>query len=172
MQQFFNAQLDWENIYLSTPNITNNSYLLQTNFKQTHNILSTNEKLFVWKLLERPHCICGIVDTNIHYLIQCKLIKPFWDKIFVFMKATLDVSFPISESEIFFGLLNPLDDTVLNSINYILLIAKTFIWKEKRLGKPCTMHDFLIYLREQLLIETSSKLFKTKQFHIQLLEQI
>ena len=67
---------------------------------------------------------------------------------------------------------NSLDDVVLNSINYILLIARTFIWTEKRLGKPCAMHDFLIYWREQLLIETSSKLFKIKQFHIQLLEQI
>ena len=152
--------------------LTNNAYILQVHFKYTHNILATKEKLFTWKISDSPHCICGVVDTNIHHLIQCKLVQPFWEKIFKYIKDILGISFPISETEAFFGIINDSNDPIIDSINYIFLLAKTFIWKEKRLGKPCTLHEFSIYLHEQLLIEMSSKLFKQKPFYVQLFEQI
>ena len=151
--------------------VTNNAYLLQTQFRLNHNILPTNERLFVWKKMESPHCICGVVDTNIHYTVNCKLLQPFWQKIGSFIKSTLDVEFPLSESELFFGVSNPLEDITLNSINFIILCAKAFIWNEKRWGKPCYLYDFLPYLREQLLIESSTKMFKTKIFVTDLLSK-
>ena len=81
VQNWFNQELDWDGIYVSTAQLTRNAYLLQTQFKLTHNILPTNDKLYVWKVIERPHCICGVVDTNIHFVVQCKLIRPFWQKV-------------------------------------------------------------------------------------------
>lgn len=144
--------------------VTNNAYLLQTQFKLNHNILPTNERLYMWRKSASTHCICGMVDTNVHYTVQCKLIQSFWGKIHNFIKMHLEVDFRQSDSEIFFGISNPLDDAILNSINFINICAKAFIWKEKRWGTPCLMHDFLPYLREQLLIESSSKLFKHKNF--------
>ena len=172
LQNIFNCQLDWKSIYAMASQVTNNAYLLQTQFKLNHNILPTNERLSMWRKSASPHCICGMVDTNVHYTVQCKLIQSFWGKIRNFIKMHLDVDFRQSDSEIFFGISNPLDDAILNSINFINICAKAFIWKEKRWGKPCLMHDFLPYLREQLLIESSSKLFKHKNFVAELLSLI
>ena len=78
----------------------------------------------------------------------------------------------MSQTEIFFGIDNPIDTIEIDAMNYIFLVAKTFIWKDKRLGKPCTMHDFLEYLHEQILIETSSKTFKIRPFLIYLSERL
>ena len=70
----------------------------------------------------------------------------------------------MSNKEIFFGIDNPYKIPEIDAINFIILVAKSFIWNEKRLGRPCTLHDFLEYLREQILLETASKLFKKKTF--------
>ena len=172
MQKWFNADLDWKNIYTRNTSLTKNVYLLHVNFKLIHNILPTNDKLFMWKRADRPHCICGIVDTNLHFSVQCKLIKPFWDKIKNFIKSVLDIEIPFSEQDIFFGIPNPFDIPEIDIISYVFLVAKTFIWSDKRLGRPCTMHDFIPYLREQVLIETSTKLFKVKPFIVQLSERL
>ncbi len=126
--------------------------------------MPTQEKLYQWKIEQSPHCICGVVDTNLHHIVQCKLINPFWQKIFNFIKITLGVSFPISDLELFFGIKNHFEDITIDSINFILLTAKVYIWKEKRWGMPCTMCDYLPFLREQLLIENSTQLFKRKMF--------
>ena len=104
IQNWFNSPLDWKDIYLLPTKITRNAYLLQTQFKIAHNILPTNEKLFVWKKLPRPHCICGVVDTNLHFIAQCKLIKPFWDKVICFIKTILEADFPINDKDIYFGI--------------------------------------------------------------------
>ena len=80
LQTIFNNPLDWKFIYTYSGSITNNAYLLQTQFKITHNILPTNANLYKWKIIASPHCICGVVDSIIHYCIQCKMIQPFWIK--------------------------------------------------------------------------------------------
>ena len=172
VQSWFNSELNWDDIYTNAPRLTKNVYVLHVNFKINHNILPTNEKLFIWKRADRPHCICGVVDTNLHFIVQCKLIQVFWEKVMKFIESILDIRFPVTDKEIFFGIPNPLDTPDIDMINYIFLIAKTFIWSDKRLGRPCHVHDFILYLREQILIETSSKLFKVKPFLTQLAEQL
>ena len=113
-----------------------------------------------------------MVDSNLHYLIKCKLIKSFWDKLFTFIKTIFGFHFPISPTDIYFGLRNPLNLSTIDSINFIFLTAKTYIWSEKRWGKPCMLTEFLPYLKEKVLIEDSTKLFKSKPFVKELLEQL
>ena len=170
VQTQFCEELNWKEIYVSAAQVTNNAYLLQTQFKLTHNILPTNYKLYVWKIEPSPHCICGIVDTNLHYSVTCKLIQPFWGKILNFIKVTLEVSFPISDKEKFFGIENAQNESTIDAINYILLTAKVFIWREKRWGKPCTLHDYLPYLREQILLDAATQTLKKKPFLMDLLD--
>ena len=101
LQTQFNEELDWKTIYMTARQFTNNAYLQQVHFKLIHNILPTNEKLYRWKKLESPYCICGMVDTNFHHCVECKLIKSFWEKIWNCIKTNLEVSFPVSNKEIF-----------------------------------------------------------------------
>ena len=172
IQGWFNSPLEWKNIYLLPTEITRNAYILQTQFRLSHNILPTNDKLNIWKKLPRPHCICGIVDTNLHFIAQCKLIKPFWDRVLNFIKTIFEIDFPINDKEIYFGIFNPLDAITINAVNYVIINAKVFIWKEKRIGKPCHLTDFLPFLREQVLVEISTRISKVKPFLSYLLEQL
>ena len=64
----------------------------------------------------------------------------------------------------FFGIANPLDIIDIDCMNFIFLVVRVFIWKEKRLGKPCAMHDFIPYLCEQLLVDASSNIYRIKPF--------
>ena len=145
---------------------------MQTQFKLTHNILPSNLRLFHWKRSTSPHCICGVNDTNLHFTVQCKLINDFWVKVCKYIHACLEVNFPISDREKYFGIDNPLGVTTIDSINFILLVARTFIWNEKRWGKPCHLSDFLPYLRDKLDIELSTKQYKIKPFLNELSELI
>ena len=113
-----------------------------------------------------------MVDTNLHFIAQCKLIKPFWDKVISFIKTILETDFPINDKDIYFGIPNPLDISIIDAINYVILNAKVFIWKEKRIGKPCFLVDFLLFFREQVLVEMSTRISKVKPFLSYLLEQL
>ena len=86
------------------------------------------------------------------------------------IKVTLEVSFPISDKEKFFGIENVQNEPTIDAINYILLTAKVFIWREKRWGKPCTLHDYLPYLREQILLDAATQTLKKKPFLMDLLD--
>ena len=100
------------------------------------------------------------------------MIQPFWIKIQNFIKNIFEVNFPISDAQKYFGIENPSDDKVIDSINFIILAAKTFVWREKRLGKPCYIYDFLPYLTELLLLDNATQLFKRKPFISDLLEML
>ena len=133
IQEIFNELIDWRQVYLAASYISKNVYLLQTQFKLTHNILPSNQKLFQWKVLESPLCVCSQIDTNLHYIVGCSLIKPFWEKLLRYLQNILGINFPISEKDRYFGIPNPYNTNGINSINYILLVARTFIWTRKNL---------------------------------------
>ena len=161
VQAWFNKNIEWSTIYEAPFLITRNSYTLQTQFKISHNILPTREKLFQWKVEPSPHCICGVVDTNLHFIAQCKLIKPFWSKVFSFIKSTLEVSFPVSDYEIYFGIENLFNDNTIDSINYIILVAKVFIWREKRWGRPFPCTTFFPSCANSCLSRMPPKVLKS-----------
>ena len=164
LNEIFNCQLDWRSIYLMASYISKNAYLLQTHFKLTHNILPSNQKLYQWKRITSPDCICGDIDNNFHYIVGCKNIKPFWDQLLKQIVILTKVNFPISDIERYFGIKNTLNVDAINSINYILLVARTFIWTMKRHKKTCFIIDFILYLKETLLIENATKTSKIKGF--------
>ena len=89
-----------------------------------------------------------------------------------FVKTNLEVSFPVSNREIFFGIENSYNSPEIDAINYIILVAKAYTWNEKRLGRPCNMHDYIKYLHEQILVETSTTIYKKKSFLSLLCEQL
>ena len=111
-----------------------------------------------------------MIDTNVHFLIDCNFIRPFWDQVLIFIKNTLETDFPISVKERYFGIFNPLDDNVICSINYMLLVARTFIWIKKRFKKQCHLIDFITYLKEQLMLENATQVFKLRPFVEELLQ--
>ena len=61
---------------------------------------------------------------------------------------------------------------MIDSINFIFLAARTFVWREKRLGKPCFLCDFLPYLRELVQLEKATQIFKIKPFLSELFEML
>ena len=159
----FNCDLDWKSIYTAAADITKNSYLLQTQFRLTHNILPSNEKLHIWKKREDSLCACGSIDTNFHYCVTCENIKPFWNRLLNFIRTTLEMDIAINDIECYFGVANHYSDVRLDSINFVLLVARTFIWSRKRYNNPCLFIEFLLYLKETLLIEGATRIFKRKK---------
>ena len=172
MCQIFDCDLDWKQIYAAAANVTKNSYLLQTQFRLTHNFLPSNQKLHQWKKSPSPLCICGDLDTNLHYLITCPIISLFWNRIKLYISTIFETDLNISNVQNYFGIDNEHSDIVLDSVNFILLVARTWVWTQKRFKLPCRFFDFLPYLKEQVLIENATKTFKRKDFLTELLNML
>jgi hypothetical protein len=99
-------------------------------------------------------------------------VRTLWDKIIKFIETIFETKFPVSDTEKYFGIQNPLNSNLINIFNYIFLNVRSFIWNDKRLGKPCSVIDFLLYLRGQVQLEMATKLHKTKDFILELYEHL
>ena len=99
-----------------------------------HRIFACNYNLYIWGKSDSNLCrLCNnlSVDDIVHYFYGCNFVKPFWRSICNFWSTVYEVKFPLSEHDIIFGILNPNGDTTIDSLNYIILLAKYCIFKCK-----------------------------------------
>ncbi len=89
---------------------------------------------------------CNTVDTIEHYIFSCKSVKPFWSEIERWWneKSTY-------EKHIIFGLYYDL--THFSGINYIILLGKMYIYRQKMNENIISFNYFLNELKFKLDIE-------------------
>lgn len=67
-------------------------HIIQNNIKMfkwklISNILPTQENLYTWHIVNSPFCKhCGKIDNYQHFLIECTLLKIFWEKVYIILK--------------------------------------------------------------------------------------
>ena len=145
------AQLDiseeeWAFIYKLPFSLVRDTRIQMFQYKITHRILACKRNLFLWKI--EPNDLCSIcsqqVDTIEHHLVTCNKVANFWAQVFNWLKASLKVSFPVGTYERLFGLPNDTNDILINQVNYILMMARYYIYKMKQQGKDFELFLFLL----------------------------
>lgn len=107
-------------------------------FRLLHNIIVTNQKLFLWKLIDSNLCsFCKAeVETTLHLFCYCKKVLELWDDIDLYFQtnASLDTTKDLiwSEENILFNLVHPKESHV---INFIVLITKQYIYRQRCAGR-------------------------------------
>jgi hypothetical protein len=144
---------DWAKVYLHPYKLTRNTKVIAFHFKICHRILACKEKLCIWKIKETDTCErCNKEPDCIeHHLVACSEIRPFWDNLFRWWKATRQMIFPIDTYDILFGLPNPNNDIIIDQLNFTTLQAMYYIYVCNKKDIKPELYYYLLELKSILI---------------------
>lgn len=108
-------------------------------FRLLHNIIVTNQKLKLWKIIQTDMCtFCGIhVETTLHLFCNCAKVKNLWADIELYIITHINPdTIPVlewSEENILFNRIHPRPNHV---VNFVTLIVKQYIYRQRCTGRP------------------------------------
>ena len=140
--------------FFSLPYKTIRDTKIQTfQYKLLNNILPCRATLYVWKLTDNDKCqYCNSYDGLSHYFYECKVTKPFWKQLENWIYHVSSIKVPLSKVDIIFSI--PFDDDdFLHSLNFIVMYGKCYIYKCKLENNNIFLLDFLVDLKNILVIE-------------------
>lgn len=150
------GNFEWKNIFHQIINITIDTKLRSFQYKYLMRILPNNEKLFKYNMVESMLCdFCNSApESNVHLYWECSKIQPFWCQIRIFLqsKYSTDTTL-VSYETVSLCNVNIQNNMKSNCINYILLLGKYFIFKNKYQKTIPNFSEFLNYLRYKLSLE-------------------
>ena len=127
--------MNWHEIFELPYKNTTEPYLQSYQYKILNRILNCNERLYKWKIKMGPECdSCGMIDTIEHCLFYCKKSKEIWVALQSWMGTVLETNTEFTICEVIFGITTK-EDHYTQLINYIILISKWYINKNKEQGK-------------------------------------
>lgn len=123
----------WTKIFILPFRLTQSTDIRWFQLRIIHRILGTNKFLHKIGILDNDKCtFCkNESETILHVLCTCNIVRTFWNELFQWMKdgCTHIYNLNILDNEILFGITdNKKADYVLN---FILLLAKQYIYKCK-----------------------------------------
>ena len=143
---------DWASIYRIPYLCNRDTYLQSMQFRIIHRIFPCNKWFSVLKVSDTELCeFCGLSDTIEHYLYQCDKIGNFWSELQMWYNSISDVKVILTCKHVIFGLYY--DNSAFHAINYIILLGKQYIRRQKYKDSPISIINFLVHLRIKLDIE-------------------
>ena len=108
-------------------------------FKILHRVFSCNYKLFSWNIKTSPKCdACQTVDNLEHYFYYCSDVEHFWTQVDNWLSNIIASKVKLMVLEVLLGFLN-FDSNFYYSINYVIIIAKFYLNKAKKMeNKYCS----------------------------------
>jgi hypothetical protein len=106
---------------------------------------------------------CSNTDTIEHFLVECQSVQIFWQQVFKWWAANLEVWFQVDTYEIIFGIPNEFNEPIVNQINFIILYGKYYVYRNKKKNKAMHLYEFLLDCKNQLEIKKEIMLSKGKE---------
>ena len=95
---------------------------------------------------------CTQIDNHVHFFFECSYVNVFWENLFSWLDHNIGYSLEVDVKNIILGV--PIVDDRSAVLNYILLLAKYFIHKQRMENKHIlSMHAFKCLLHYRLKIE-------------------
>ena len=109
-------------------------------------------KLKQWKIFDSEICrVCNQVDNIFHHFVDCEEMAIFWNSLGIWWSGICNKCEPITIVNILLGIVEKRCHRL--QMNFIILYAKWFIYKQKYLGESCFFLKFLPDLKTRLLVE-------------------
>ena len=135
------SYIDFQTLFKNVYKITNHSKYRSFQFRLLHNALVFNERLKLWKILEDDKCTyCDGKENVIHFYTECTVPKEFWLKIREFCKNEFDETISVRPVDILF---NTTGKSVQSIGNFIILIAKTYMYAKRCLKEEYNMKGLI-----------------------------
>ena len=121
---------DLRKVYNLPHKITYETYLKSLQYKILNYIICTNSFLKQMKIINYEHCErCNSDTENLyHMLFSCRSIQRFWKELEILWKKYTDETIKIDLKLVFLGYFGHKNHRLLN---YIILLSKSYIYKEK-----------------------------------------
>ena len=149
---FENNNIEWKNVFKTPHTTTVDSKLRNFQYKYIMRIVRTNKDLFKFKLVNSTLCdFCNQAsESRYHLFWECSHVQELWRQISnIFL--TNNITIQLSYETISFGTLTQRKYTT--PINYIILLAKYYIFRSKCLKENLTFTHFKRYLIDKIRTE-------------------
>ena len=162
----FEKELDFKSIFVKPLLLTNDTKLREFQYKYLMRIIPNNSFLLKCRLKPSNLCdfCCMTIDSNIHMFWECTTIQTFWHDLKFYIETTINTPSGIDYIYEKISFCNILDGNLPTSVtvNFITLLAKFFIFKNKNQSQIPTIHNFKAYIQRRLNIEEMIAISKNK----------
>ena len=165
-EQKLDKSINWNATFTNIFQITIDTKLRAFQYKYLMHIVPNNKYLFRCGLVESNLCnFCNMsIETNEHLFWECNIIQTFWEYIRQFISEKIPIIGDIYLNFENISLCNnhSINNNLSNCINFIILLAKYFIFKCKYEGSSPNGVVFKQYLMRYLNIEKTIAKIKDK----------
>lgn len=160
--------IKWETYYCIPFNCTVQTKLQSFQYKIFHRILATNKFLMKIGTLDSDKCtFCREEPESIvHLFWHCNTVQYLWDTLSSWVAEKTGIIIFLSQSTVVLGYREK--NCMNNSINFIILVFKYYIYKSKLEGCPIVFNSFQKYLQYMYNIEKlTAKIYTNTRFEAQ-----
>ena len=145
--------LDWHVYYKLPYVVTRDTGLQSLQYKIIHRIFPCNYWLSIWNNVSELCNYCNQKDTLQHYFYLCRTLQPLWKSLSKWWLNNLGCTFNLSEKEILLGIDNVNSDDMIDSINYCILVVKSYIRECRQSGQAPNLYGCLHFIKQKIEIE-------------------
>ena len=143
---------DWSTVFALPYSCTRDTRLQAFQFRIIHRILPCRKWLHTLTVVDSDLCIiCSDVDDIEHFLFSCPTTKMFWDHLEKWWNRLQLCNVSLTLKHIVFGIYYDL--SYFAEINFIILLAKHYIYIRKHYRQEICFFAFLNTLKYRLTIE-------------------
>ena len=153
-EQFHDENLNWKTIYTSSLRATKDIKLQNFNYKLLMRIIPTNRFLLKCNIGHTTLCdFCSMeIETLDHLFWECIHEQLFWTNLSTLLQD-YNVFIHFNLRNIMLGITEGTNQTEVQTKNFIILLGKHFIFKNKYKKQHPNLFHFKLYLKHRINIE-------------------
>ena len=135
--------------------ITKEPYIQSFQYKVLNRIINWRYNLYKWKIASSKTCnYCIQTDTIEHHFHYCSDSNNFWKEVSIWLYNITNMKFNFTICEIIFGFFRTsfIDECVQFVFNYIILLGKWYINKQRSNNQRIAFPNFICIVKEKLEI--------------------
>ena len=143
---------DWKVIFELPYSCSRDTALQSFQYRIIQRIFPCNKWFHNLTVISSDLCnYCNMSDTIEHHLFYCKKIDKFWVNLQDWYNEATNEQISLTCKHVILGLYY--DNLHFSCINYIILLAKMYIYRQKYNDSPIDIINFLVHLHCKLNIE-------------------
>ena len=147
-----NSREDWEKIFILPYVTTRETQLQALHYRIIHRFLPCRKWLTDINITQSNKCeTCENIDTIEHYIYFCNPVKNIWGQIEKWWNNISECKVILTKKHVIFGIYYDLK--YFKAINYVILLAKLYIYKQKLNNSILSFDNFVLYLKYNLKVE-------------------
>ena len=146
---------NWEYIFITPFSSARETSIRSLQYKILHRFFPCNYTLSKWFSNQTNICnFCSEIDNLEHYFFNCKHVEIFWSSFYKWWQNTTQVQLQLNCLDVIFGIHNPNSYNIIACYNYCILLAKDYIYRQKKEMNNCCFYQYQITLKNRLDCES------------------